>query len=422
MSEPSTAGGVVARQCPVDTSLHSRLRSPDFAANPFTPLGELRERGPVHRCEPPGSSPIWLITRYAEGAAALLDRRLVKDPTAAGLPAGWQPGEGTSQLWSRDLASNDPPHHTRLRRLVARPFTPRRVESLRPGIEQAARDLRERMVKQDTFDLITDFAGGLTTATICDLLGIPAGDRELFQTWGDRFFTVTVPGQADNDLFVAITKYFARLIVRRREEPQDDLLSALIRDTGEDRLDGHELISMAASLLITGHEPGVRLIGNALYLLLRRPEQVQALQEDPTRIPATIREVLRFDSPALTSLVRFAAEDVELGDVVIRRGDAVLVSLVAANRDPARFADPDEFRPSRDTTGHLGFGLGIHFCIGAQLAQLEAEVALRELLPLLPHLRLAVPVDDLRWHPGLQMYGIRDLPVRMAGAESGTPG
>ncbi|CAI7973577.1 Cytochrome P450 107B1 [Frankia sp. Hr75.2] len=412
MSDLSAASGVEEKRCPADAPLHSRLRTPDFAADPFTLLGELRDSGPVHRCEPPGSSPIWLITRYAEGSAALTDRRLVKDPTTAGLPAGWQPGEGKSQLWSRDLASNDPPDHTRLRRLVARPFTQRRVESLRPGIEKVARDLRERMVEHDTFDLITDFAGGLTTATICDLLGIPAEDREIFQTWADTFFTVTVPGQAHNELFIAITKYFARLIARRREDPQDDLLSALIRDTGEDRLDGHELISMASSLLITGHEPAVRLIGNVLFCLLRRPEQVRALQEDPSLIPSTIKEIIRFDSPALTSLVRFAAEDIEMGDVVIRRGDAVLVSLLAANRDPARFDQPDEFLPSRDAGGHLGFGLGVHFCIGAQLAQLEAEVALRELLPLLPDLRLAVPESELHWHPGLQMYGVRNLPVR----------
>ncbi|MEX5713329.1 hypothetical protein AB1484_35170 [Parafrankia sp. FMc6] len=255
MSDLSVASGVEEKRCPAAAPLHSRLRTPDFAADPFTLLGELRDSGPVHRCEPPGTSPIWLITRYTEGSAALTDRRLVKDPTTAGLPAGWQPGEGTSQLWSRDLASNDPPDHTRLRRLVARPFTQRRVESLRPGIEKAARDLRQSMVEHDTFDLITDFAGGLTTATICDLLGIPAEDREIFQTWADTFFTVTVPGQAHNELFIAITKYFARLIARRREDPQDDLLSALIRDTGEDRLDGHELISMASSLLITGIDP-----------------------------------------------------------------------------------------------------------------------------------------------------------------------
>jgi cytochrome P450 len=169
---------------------------------------------------------------------------------------------------------------------------------------------------------------------------------------------------------------------------------------------------MASSLLITGHEPGVRMIGNVLYRLLREPEQVRAMQRDPSLIPATIREVIRFDSPALTSLVRFAAQDVELGGAVIRRGDAVLVSLLAANRDPARFDRPDEFVPSRDTAGHLGFGLGTHFCIGAQLAQAEAEVAVAELLPLLPGLRLAVPESELRWHPGLQMYGIRNLPVR----------
>ncbi|AGM08087.1 cytochrome P450 family protein [Amycolatopsis keratiniphila] len=413
MDDLSTARTVQERRCPVGTSLHSKLRTPEFAANPFDLLGELRESGPVHRCEPPGAAPIWLITRHAEGAAALTDPRLVKDPTAVGLPAGWQPGTETSQLWSKDLAGNDPPNHTRLRKLVARPFTKRRVEAMRPGIEKAARELRETMVRHETFDLVTEFAGGLTTATICDLLGIPAADRDTFQGWADTFFTVTVPGQADNDLFVSITKYFARLIARKRDDPQDDLLSALIKDTGNDKLDGHELISMASSLLLTGHEPAVRLIGNILFSLLRRPELVRELREDPSLIPATIREIIRFDSPALTSLVRFAAEDIEMGDVVIRRGDAVLVSLLSANRDPARFEQADEFLPARDTAGHLGFGLGIHFCIGAQLAQLEAEVAVRELLPLLPELSLAVPESELPYHPGLQMYGVQSLPVRL---------
>jgi cytochrome P450 len=403
----------VQRQCPARASVHDRLRTPEFAADPFPLLTELRERGPVHRCEPPGSSPIWLVTRYAEGSAALTDRRLVKDPTAAGLPAGWQPGGDATLLWSKDLATSDPPDHTRLRRLVGRPFSPRRVESLRPGIERAARELRESMIQQDTFDLLADFAGGLTITAICELLGIPARDRPVFQGWADTFFTVTVPGQPHDELFVAITKYFARLIVRRREDPGEDLMSVLIQETGEDRLDGHELISMGSSLLLTGYEPAIRLIGNVLYFLLRRPDQAEALRQDPARIPAAIREVIRYDSPALTSLVRFAAEDFELGGAEIRRGDAVLVSLLAANRDPARWPDADEFQPDRDTQGHLGFGQGIHFCIGAQLAQMEADIAVRELLPLLPRLRLAIPEPDLTWHPGLQMYGVRALPVRL---------
>ncbi len=303
----------------------------------------------------------------------------------------------------------DPPDHTRLRKLVTRAFTPQQIEALRPRTRQLADRFADVVLALETPELIEGFAARVPIAVICELLGVPLDDRDRFR-WASEQIVSPVAGSDREEAYVWMSGYLAELITAKRADPGQDLLSALADDTVEDRLSGPELVGMAFLLLIAGYETTANLIGAVLLGVAQQPYLFKMLRADPGLVPTAVEEFLRLDGPVLTATERFATEDMRVGEVPVRRGDMLLVSLAAADRDPARFEEPDSFRLGR-STGHLAFGHGVHHCLGAPLARMEAAVAVTALLERVESLELAVDAGDLEWAPGLLMRGVRRLPV-----------
>ncbi|AKN73785.1 cytochrome P450 [Streptomyces sp. PBH53] len=377
--------------------------------DPHPVYARLRELGPVHRVRLPaadGHYDTWLVVGYQEVRAALTDPRLAND----GSRSGARPLD--EELIGKYLLLADPPQHTRLRGLVARAFTMRRVEELRPRIQRITDDLLDEMLPRGRADLIDALAYPLPITVICELLGIPEMDRTEFRKMSTELVAPT-SAEAEHDATVRLAEYFTGLIEDKRcAGPTGDLLSDLIRTTAEDgdRLSPGELRGMAYLLLIAGHETTVNLIGNAVLALLTHPAQLAALRADMSLLGGAVEEALRWEGPVETSAFRYAAEPLEIGGVRIGRGDRVLVGLTAAQRDAARYAEPDRFDIRRDTRGHLAFGHGIHYCLGAPLARLEGRIAIGTLLERAPGLTLDGEPGE--WLPGMLMRGVRSLPVR----------
>ena len=316
------------------------------------------------------------------------------------------------------MLNSDPPDHERLRRLVSKAFTARRVEGLRPRITAITTTLLDDMSAlgaRAEVDLLASFAFPLPITVICELLGVPVADRDDFRTWSATAVSDTAPRELSRAHGAALIRYFMTLLAAKRREPADDLLSALIaaRDDA-DRLSEDELVSMAFLLLVAGHETTVNLIASGVLALLLNPAELDRLRADPSLIGGAVEEFLRYVSPVSNTTFRQAAETLEIGGARISRGDPVLVALSAANRDPARFGDPDRLELGRDSSGHLAFGHGIHYCLGAPLARLEAEIAFAGLLARFGSIRLAVPANTLRWRPSTLIHGLEALPVRLA--------
>ena len=385
----------------------------DYFQDPYSVHARLRAQRPVTPVIMPGGAPVWLITGYAEARAALADPRLSKH-----VP-GWHP-EPDSIFASLDLhmLNSDPPDHERLRKLVNKAFTARRVERLRPRITAIAAGLLDDMSAQrdrPEVDLLASFAFPLPITVICELLGVPVADRDDFRAWSATIVSNTAsPGAYQADA-TAMIRYFISLLAAKRRDPADDLLSALIaaRDE-EDKLSENELVSMAFLLLVAGHETTVNLIGNGMLALLLNPGELARLRADPSLLASAVEELLRYVNPVNNATYRFAAEPLEIGGARIGTGEVVLVALSGANRDPSRYPDPDLLDLSRDSAGHLAFGHGSHYCLGAPLARLEAEIAFGGLLERFGSMTLAVPPDALRWRPSTLIHGLEALPVRLA--------
>ncbi|HEX2074198.1 MAG TPA: cytochrome P450 [Geodermatophilus sp.] len=388
------------------------LTDPAVLADPHPALAALRESGPVHRLDMRMGLPVWVVTRYADVLAALSDPRLSNDPARA---PGMRPFLRGDFL-SRSMLGVDPPEHTRLRRLVSTVFTARRVEALRPRVQEITDALLDRITPRGSADLIGEFALPLPITVIGELLGVPEADRDRFRAWTDDI--LDRPFDVRSDLArVAVAReqmhgYLADLVATKRSDPADDLLTDLVQATDEgERLDAHELLSMTFLLLIAGYVTTVGLIGNGTLALLRQPDQLDRLRAEPGLVPRAVEELLRFDGPVNPGLTRFATEDLEIAGVRIPRGDVVLLATAAADRDPDRFPDPDRLDVGSAEPGHLAFGHGIHYCLGAPLARLEGQVAFTALLARLPDLALAVEVDELRWIGGGVLRSLRELPV-----------
>ncbi|WP_381797743.1 cytochrome P450 [Streptomyces niveus] len=397
----------------------------EFATDPYPAYAWLREHAPVHRTRLPSGVDAWLVTRYADAKRALADPRLSKNPLhhaeqphAKGKTG--IPGERGAELMTH-LLNIDPPDHTRLRRLVSQAFTPRRVAEFAPRVQELTDGLIDAFAAKGEADLIHDFAFPLPIYAICDLLGVPREDQDDFRDWAGMM--IRHGGGPRGGVARSVKKmrgYLAELIHRKRDDPGDDLISGLIRasDHGE-HLTENEAAAMAFILLFAGFETTVNLVGNGTYALLRNPDQRARLQRsldagESALLATGIEELLRHDGPVEMATWRYATEPVELGGQSVAVGDPVLVVLAAADRDPERFADPDRLDLSRGDNKHLGYGHGIHYCLGAPLARLEGQTALRTLLTRLPDLRLAVDPSDLRWRGGLIMRGLRTLPVQFA--------
>lgn len=378
--------------------------------HPYDVYRRLRDTAPVHRIAGPDGTPAWIVTRYDDVRAALADPRLALDKRYA--TAGTYKGFSLPPALDANLLNMDPPDHTRIRRLVGRAFTPRRIERLRGPIRRTADRILDALGSHGTTDLIASYAAPLPITVICDLLGIPDEHRLDFRVWTDTLVTPDPAAgpAAAKEAVVAMLGFFTRLLADKRREPADDLLSDLIavRDEG-DRLSEDELMSLAFLILFAGYENTVQLIGNAVLALCQHPGQLDALREDPARLPEAVEEFLRYEGPALLAIRRFPIEDVTIGGVTVPAGETVWVSPSAANRDPDRFPDPDRMDLARDASGHLALGHGIHYCLGAPLARAETEIALAALLERFPDLALAEPTP--RWRNSLRARGLLALQV-----------
>ncbi|MFG2887133.1 cytochrome P450 [Streptomyces sp. NPDC048297] len=380
-----------------------------FREDPHPVYTRLRERGPVHRVRLQGADAgmeVWLIVGYEEARAALADPRLAKDVSRIGVTFL------DEELIGKHLLATDPPRHTRLRSLVTRAFTMRRIERLRPRIQRITDDLLDEMLPHGRADLIESLAFPLPITVICELLGVPDMDRAAFRKLSTEV-VAPADSQTEYDAVVGLADYLTELIEDKRcSAPTDDLLSDLIRTTAEDgdRLSVEELRGMAFLLLIAGHETTVNLIGNGVHALLTHPGQLAALRADMDLLDGAIEEMLRYEGPVEGATYRFAVEPLEIGGTAIEQGAPVIVGLTASDRDAGRYDDPHRFDIRRDTRGHLAFGHGIHFCLGAPLARLEGRTAVGTLLERAPALALDGAPGE--WLPGLLMRGMRSLPVR----------
>ncbi|MFC8967732.1 cytochrome P450 [Streptomyces sp. NPDC057094] len=380
-----------------------------FTENPHPVYAELRALGPVHRVRlppPDAHHETWLVVGYEEARAALADPRLAKDAGKIGITFL------DEELIGKYLLVADPPQHTRLRSLIAREFTPRRVAALAPRIQEITGELLDAMLPRGHADLVESFAYPLPLTVICELLGVPAPDRATFRALSSEAVAPT-SAESEHDAFVRLAAYLRDLIEDKRSAgPADDLLSGLIRTTAEDgdRLSPEELRGMAFVLLVAGHETTVNLIAGAVHALLTHPDQLAALRADMTLLDATIEETLRYEGPVENATFRYAAEPLDIGGTAMASGDAVMIGLTAADRDGTRYPAPDRFDIRREARGHIAFGHGIHYCLGAPLARLEARVALGSLLERCPDLALDGPPSG--WLPGMLMRGARRMPVR----------
>jgi cytochrome P450 len=400
----------------IDPAIATPLFGPAMLDDPYPVYRRLRETDPVHWYEPFGA---WVLTRYHDVAAALHDPRFSSERTAAMQAMAGQPGlQPFFDFLATRMLYADPPRHTRLRGLVSKAFTPHAVEAMRPHIQALVDQFLDRVQPQGRLDLVADLAYPLPVTVIAEMLGVPAEDRERLKRWSDEFIvyfskspTQVTPEEYDGAAraVAAEEDYFRAAVARLRAAAEPGLLGALARvEEAGDRLTEQELYANVNLLLTAGHETTTNLIGNGMLALLRHPDQWEKLRADPSLLPGAIEEFLRYDSPVQFTH-RLAKEDVAVGDQVIRRSQFVYLMLGAANRDPARFPDPDRLDITRKDNHHVSFGQGPHFCLGAPLARLEGQIAFGTLLHRFPALRLAA--DRLEYRPTFNLRGLQALPV-----------
>ncbi len=398
---------------------------PKWASDPFPLYADLRARAPVHR----NQMGFWVVARHDDCLTVLRDRRSSSDSLNVvqermpeefrRLPEGTE-AMAAAMLEMRPFLFRDPPDHTRLRGLVSKAFTPRVVESLRGRTQGIVDELLDAAVEAGEVDLIEAFAYPLPVRVICDLLGVPIADQDRFKEWSHALARGLDPDfllpdevvVARDTAVMQFAQYFFELLAERRRNPGDDLLSGLVRaeDEGNVLTEG-ELLSTCILLLVAGHETTVNLIAGGALALLEHPDQLERLRTDPSVARTGVEELLRYVSPVqLTG--RAMTEDFELGDVTFAAGDFVMLLLASANRDPATFDEPERLDLGRTPNNHLGFGFGIHHCLGAPLARMEAQVALTSLVRRVPDLGLVT--DVLPYKTQVVLRGLETLPVRTA--------
>lgn len=391
----------------------------DFRRNPHPVYAALRSTAPVCPMKPPHGIETYLITRYDDARSALSDPRLSKDMYGA-IDAYRRIFGDSSVSLDDNMLNSDGPKHARLRKLVSSAFTPRRVEAMRPKIQEIVTELLDACPTREPFDLLPAFAFPLPITVICELLGVPLEERSLMQHLST---TVAQTGfskeskQAQQKAEEDLHAYFTELTTRKRQRPGSDLLSALTEVHDKDGgLTLNELVSTAFLLMFAGHKTTAYLIGNAVHHLLSNPAQLRAVQDNPELVGPAVEELLRYDGSVESATFRFATEDVEIGGTRIPKGALVQIALLSANRDPLKFDSPDEFdvtRPGNTQSAHLGFGQGSHYCLGAPLARLEMQLALTGLFDRFPAMALADPAGGPKWMeiPFPAFRGLAELPV-----------
>jgi cytochrome P450 len=382
---------------------------PDFRADPYPHYPALLA-GPPRVTVLPGA-PFALVARYRDATAVLRDHPHF---SSVGPPPPPDQYQGPFAA-SRNVLGSDPPDHSRLRRLVSRDFTPRRVRELEPRIREIAYDLVDKAAARGEFEVMADLANILPVMVISEMLGVPAEKYAMFKNWSDRIIAAgtTLPGApppAESiEALEALAEYFGREIERRRRDPGADLVSALVaaHDDSE-ALTAGELLSFVSLLLIAGNETTTNLIGNGILALVRNPSQLEMLRREPAILPRAIEEMLRYDGP-VQSTARFPKSAIELAGVEIPAGAIVVVVIAAANRDPEHFPNPEQFDITRDPNEHLAFGEGIHFCLGAPLARMEANIAFSAMLERFPRMRLRDPGAKLHYKGSYFLRGLDSL-------------
>jgi len=399
---------------------------PQWASDPFPLYADLRRRAPIHR----NDLGFWVVARHADCLAVLRDRRASSDslnvavermPQGFRTPVAEDDPIAAAMIEMRPFLFRDPPDHTRLRGLVSKAFTPKVVESLRTRTQQVVDELLDAALDADRVDLLEAFAYPLPVRVICDLLGVPVEDQDRFKVWSDALARGLDPDflltqeviDARSEAVLQFSQYFFELLAERRRAPGEDLLSRLVQaEDGGTVLSEAELLSTCILLLVAGHETTVNLISGGTLALLRHPDQMERFRTDPGVLRSGVEEMLRFVSPVqLTG--RALTEDCEFGGVEFAEGDFAMLLIASANHDPEQFEDPERFDVTRTPNNHLGFGFGIHHCLGAPLARMEAQVALTSLVRRAPG--LALTVGDVTYKTNVVLRGMESLPVSMGG-------
>jgi len=388
---------------------------PELRKNPYPIYHMLRTASPILQPE----AGMWVLTRYDDGDAVLLDKRFATvDLSRLGRAGNLPPTEvlkSAREVMGLTMLFMDPPGHGRIRGLVGKAFSPRMVDSLRPRIEQIAAELLSHFNSSREIDLIGEFAYPLPVIVIAEMLGVPAQDRELFRRWASNlaplidFVQDMAVVQRAMDSMAEVRDYLSKIVEERRRNPTDDLISALTQaEVQGDRLTTQEMLANIVLLLVAGHETTANLIGNGMRALLENRGELERLQKDPGLIGGTVEEALRYDSP-IQATGRRANEDADIAGTKIHKGDHAVVLIGACNRDPARFPDPDRFDITRANNEHLAFGGGIHYCLGSNLARLEARTAIGALVRTYPKIELAGGPLEIR--DMFNVRGLKALPV-----------
>lgn len=401
-----------------------KLNDPGLRANPYPTYARLRQTQPLARSTLPFVGSVWVVTRYEDVVNVLKDPRFSTEFRAGTRPnpfiASWTPR--LFRVLQTSMLRVDDPDHARLRRLVQLAFTPKRIEVFATQVEQIAQNLLDAAAPKQQVDLIADFALPLPLTVISDMMGVPQEDRFRFRNVLAKLEAGTSGRVLDLGLSLPaasqMVNFIKELIQLRRTNPRDDLITALVKAEQEgDRLSEDELIAMVIELLVAGHETTVNLIGNGALALLEHPDQLQLLYQNPSLIESAVEELLRFTNPVEYGSMRYVREAVELHSVTLSPGSIVVALLSAANRDETVFENPEQLDITRQPNRHLAFGLGSHYCLGAPLARLEGQIALRALTQRYPKMQLAVSPDQLHWNNTIiGLHGLKALPVRLARA------
>jgi cytochrome P450 len=389
-----------------------------MAENPFPMLTQMRATGPIVSLPfaRQGTRQAWLVTRLEESVQILKDKRFSVASAALARDSDQAQDRRRSEenpgLFGRSMISVDGLDHKRLRGLVSKAFTPKYIESLRPQIQQIADMLLDNVQKQGNMDLVHDYGYPLPINVISDMLGVPRKNREQMREWSKIFTDDLSENRERSQRVQNFSTFIIELVAEKRRHPQDDLISQLVHIEEEgSSLSEAELLSTVGLLIFAGHETTSNLIGIGSLMLLDHPDQFARVKEDLSLVPSMVEELLRFNGPVLTPAPRFATEDISIGGQTIQRGDIIITVLASANRDESQFTNPDELDIARHLNRHIAFGQGIHVCLGAPLARLEADIAFTTLLKRMPELHLNMPRETVHWRGGFNLRGVKSLSV-----------
>jgi cytochrome P450 len=399
----------------------------DFMQRPYEILEHYRARGRVHHVVFPHGADVWLVTRYKDVRMLLSDPRVSKDGRRmnemfarhSGIPV--EEGEHVSVGFDDELSwhmlNSDPPRHTRLRNLVSKAFTLRRMEAFRPRIQQIADELLDPFEGRDDIELVSEYAAPLPIIVICDLLGIPFSDRDSFRRWAVELVGAGRDPEVVERASKNVVEYARTSIAAKRANPGDDMISALLQGRDDDRLTEDELVAMIFLFTVAGHITSQHTLSNGIFSLLTHPDQMARLRADMSIMPRAIDELMRYDGGVGVATFRFTSEEISLGDgIVLPAGQILALSIQSAHRDDARYPGADDLKLDRQPLGVLGFGHGTHFCIGQPLAKIQTEIGLNRLFTRYPDLRLVTDPAQLRWEDSTLLRGLLTLPVAVTPA------